>query len=98
MKSFRLGAVYGAPPLFNPDINEMGYFEPSDLGISAALLAEIDDWNRAFQRTFCDAYPPDGGFQAISDRENHNLIGQALSVKLQEELGGLASVVFIPLK
>ena len=57
-KSFRFGAVYCAPPIFNADIDEMGYFEPSELGISAALLADIGDWNRAFQSTYCDAYPP----------------------------------------
>lgn len=98
LKSFRLGTVYGAPPIFNADIDEMGYFEPSELRISPALLAEIDDWNRAFQDTYCDAYPPDGGFKTTADREHHNLIGQALALRLQEELGESASVVFSALK
>jgi hypothetical protein len=98
LKSFRFGTVYGAPPIFNADIDEMGYFEPSDLRISAALLADIDDWNTVFQRTYCDAYPPDGGFKTAADREHHNLIGQVLTVRLQGELGESASVVFNPLK
>lgn len=97
MKTFRLSAVYGAPPIFNADIDEMGYVEPADLGLSPNLIAELDKWNITFQKTFSEEYPPDSGFKSTSERERHNAQGAALALVLQNELGRDSMVQFVPL-
>ena len=98
MKTFRLRAVYGAPPIFNPDVDEMGYMEPSELRLSASLLAQLDEWHREFQRTFSDDYPPDSGFASEDDRRRHNVRGAELAALLQQELGASVRIEFIPIK
>lgn len=98
MKTFRLGAVYGAPPIFNPDVDEMGYVELSDLHVSPHLLAQLVEWNREFQRTFSDDYPPDSGFNSEDDRNRHNARGAELAALLQQELGAGVRIEFKPLK
>jgi hypothetical protein len=98
MKTFRLGAVYGAPPIFNPDVDEMGYVEPSDLQISPHLFAQLREWNAEFQQTFSDHYPPDSGFESEDERNRHNERGAELAALLQQELGARVRIEFIPLK
>jgi len=98
MKIFRLGAVYGAPPIFNPDVNAMGYMEPSDLRLSPNLLARLEEWNKEFQQTFSDDYPPDSGFISEDDRSRHNMRGAELATLIQRELGGDIRIEFVPLK
>jgi len=98
MKTFRLRAVYGAPPIFNPDVEEMGYVEPSELRLSANLLAQLGEWNREFQQTFSDDYPPDSGFASEDDRLRHNARGAELAVLLQQELGQSVRIEFIPIR
>jgi hypothetical protein len=98
MKIFRMRAVYGAPPIFNPDIDEMGHVELSDLHISSNLLSQINDWNVEFQKTFYDDYPPDSGFKYDEDRNRHNERGAELAFLVQQELGAEVRISFIPLK
>ncbi len=98
MKTLRFRAVYGAPPIFNPDVDEMGYMEPSELRLSANLLAQLDEWNREFQQTFSDDYPPDSGFASEDDQRRHNARGAELAVLLQQELGTSVRIEFIPTK
>jgi len=98
MKTFRLGAVYGAPPIFNPDVDEMGYIEPSDLHLSPHLLTQLEEWNAEFQQTFFEDYPPDSGFKSEDDRNRHNAHGADLATLLQRELGAGVRIEFIPLK
>jgi hypothetical protein len=98
MKTFRLGAVYGAPPIFNTDVDEMGYTEPSELHLSPHLLARLDEWNDEFQQTFSDDYPPDSGFISEDDRTRHNARGSELATLLQQELGESVRIEFRPLK
>lgn len=98
MKTLRLSAVYGAPPIFNLDVDEMGYMEPSDLHLSSHLLARLEEWNKEFQQTFSDDYPPDSGFTSEDDRNRHNTCGAEIATLLQQELGTSVRIEFIPLK
>jgi|SRR5471030_2132278 hypothetical protein len=98
MKTFRLRAVYGAPPIFNPGVDEMGYMEPSELHLSSHLLARLEEWNGEFQQTFSNDYPPDSGFTSEDDRNRHNARGADLATLLQQELGESVRIEFIPLK
>jgi hypothetical protein len=98
MKTLRLRAVYGAPPIFNPDVDEMGYMEPSCLHLSSHLLARLEEWNREFQQTFSDDYPPDSGFTSDADRNRHNTRGAEIAMLLQQEIGTRVRIDFIPLK
>jgi hypothetical protein len=98
MKTFRLGAAYGAPPIFNPDVEDMGCTEPSDLHASPHLLALLEEWHIEFQQTFSDDYPPDSGFNSEDDRNRHNMRGTELATLLQQELGAGVRIEFIPLK
>jgi len=98
MKTFRLREVYGAPPIFNPDVDEMGYMEPSGLHMSPHLLAQLEEWNFKFQQTFFEDYPPNSGFKSDDDRNRHNARGAELATLLQQELGAGVRIEFIPLK
>lgn len=98
MKKFQFGVVYGAPPIFNPDLEKMGYVEISELKLPPSLANDINVWNQQFQETFCDDYPPDSGFDSIVRLEQHNVRGAELALLLQKELGCHALVQFIPLK
>jgi hypothetical protein len=97
-KIFRFGAVYGAPPIFNPDLDQMGYIEASELPLSASLISDIDVWNQTFQETFFEDYPPDSGFDSLEKMVHHNVRGTELALLLQRELGRGVVVQFIPLK
>jgi hypothetical protein len=97
MKDLRLGAVYGASPVFCSNNEDMGYVELADLPISKLLNSKIDDWNMDFQRTYIDDYPPDSGFKTEEELESHNQSGMELSRHLQNELGSNYHVEFIPL-
>ncbi len=98
MKELRFGAVYGAPPIFNPDLDRMGYVEVSELKLPPSLAKDINIWNQEFQKTFCEDYPPDSGFDSIASMEQHNAQGAELALLLQRALGRDALVQFIPLK
>lgn len=97
IKTIRLSATYGAPPIFDADVQTMGYVDPRDLPIDGFLLDKLEEWNDRFQQTFCDDYPPDSGFLTSSDYERHNSEGAALAAVLREELGERVSVEFLPL-
>jgi len=98
MKSIRLGVVYGAPPIFCADIDQMGYVEPDCLLLTPPLVADLKAWNQDFQATFCEDYPPDSGFQSEDERLEHNKRGVQLWLELQQELGANMFVEFIPLR
>lgn len=97
MKELRFGAVYGAPPFFDPEIDTMGYVEPTELELPSSLVHAIDIWNQEFQSTFFDSYPPDSGFSSREEMEWHNLRGEELADQIQHALGSDRSIRFIPL-
>ncbi|WGG52758.1 hypothetical protein [Rugamonas sp. DEMB1] len=96
IKDIRFGAVYGAPPIFDADLDEMGYVELSELNISGRLAEEIEKWDKEFQNTFSDDYPPESGFVSTNDLKLHNERGVELASMLQEFLGPMVKVKFIP--
>lgn len=98
MKCVRFGAVYGALPFFNSEIDEMGYVDLDDLHLPSELLARIENWNNEFQQTFFDDYPPDSGFKTKDDLAQHNTLGIELAGLIQKELGSDLFVEFIPIK
>lgn len=98
MKTIRFGAVYGAPPIFCADVDQMGYVEPESLPLSESLLADLGVWDHEYQVTFREDYPPDSQFPSDKDRIHHNQRGLELSRRLEEELGPDTLVEFRPLK
>lgn len=98
MKKFRLGVEYGAPPIFQVDVDQMGHIDPVDLNLSKFLLINLNEWDMEFQKTFCDEYPPDSGFKIMDDQDRHNAQGIELAKFLQKELGSHAVIEFFPLK
>ncbi len=98
MKEFRFGAVYGAPPIFNSDLEQMGYIDPSELNLPDSLCKAINTWTQEFQETFCEDYPPESGFDSLEKRTLHNSRGRELALLLQKTLGDDTLVRFIPLK
>lgn len=97
MKELRFGAVYGAPPIFDPDLDRMGYVEASELDIPPSLTKDIEIWNLEFQKTFREDYPPDSGFDSLEKMAQHNAHGAELALLLQRALGEETVVRFIPL-
>lgn len=98
MKHLRLGVEYGASPIFNGNVEQMGHIELAELGISSLLMARISEWDAAFQRTFSEMYPPDSGFESEELRKSHDALGGELAALLQSELDGAAVVTFCPAK
>ena len=98
IKDIRFGVIYGAPPIFDADLDEMGYIELSELNISAKLTDEIESWNEEFQSTFFHDYPPKSGFVSINDLKLHNERGVKLAFMLQEFFGAMVKVKFIPVQ
>jgi hypothetical protein len=64
LKELRFGAVYGAPPIFDPDLDRMGHVEVSELNLPPPFIKDINVWNQEFQNTHCEDYPPDSGFDS----------------------------------
>ncbi|MBL0319314.1 MAG: hypothetical protein IPP74_08510 [Alphaproteobacteria bacterium] len=83
MKILRFGATYGAPPIFDPGLESMGYVDLADLRISDVLKWQIDLWNQQYQETFSDDYPPDSCFKSLDELIAHNKRGNELSLLLQ---------------
>lgn len=95
MKTIRFGVTYGTSPIFDPDVDHMGYIETKELGLSFELEKEINEWNEVYQNTFCDEYPPDSGFKNIADIMLHNKKGEILASKIEKEFGGRLRVQFL---
>lgn len=96
-KILKFGVEYLAPPLFNTCLEEMGHEELDELGLPESLLNQIKGWDRIFQETFCDEYPPDSGFKTIDEIRIHNEEGLRLCAALQEFFTSRYTVEFVPL-
>jgi len=97
MKELRLGAEYGASPMFDPNVEQMGHIAPSELGLPRSLIMDIEAWNQDFQSTYCDDYPPESGFSSPEQVCQHNCRGLELTRRIQEVLGSDWTIKFIPL-
>lgn len=97
MKELRFGAVYGAPPFFCPDVDQMGYWPPSDLDLPLDLIKKIQLWDGEYQRTFCEEYPPDSKFASEAELKAHNRRGEELAKELRQLFGETVLVRFLPI-
>ena len=98
MMTLRFGAEYGAPPIFNTSVDDMGHIDIEDLHISQQLSEMIINWDNQFQVTFNDDCPPESGFKSSEDLLKHNQYGKTLASLLEKELGDNVRIDFIPLK
>ncbi len=75
----------------------MAYFSPSELGIPASLIQEINDWDRNFQLTYNDELISESGFRSYEDEKEHNRIGLELASKIQTYVGEKSKIKFMPI-
>jgi hypothetical protein len=81
MINLRLVNEYLSPSLFFPDLEKMGHIDIDDLPISRGLKDELFLWDKEYQATFNDDYPPDSGFSSIEDEIRHKNVGVMLAKK-----------------
>ena len=96
--TLRFGAEYGAPPIFNPSVDDMGHVPIEDLRLSPQLSEMIINWDNQFQLTFNDDCPQESGFKSFEDLLTHNQHGKMLASLLEKELGDNVRIEFVPLK
>ncbi|GAO72638.1 hypothetical protein [Comamonas sp. E6] len=96
MINLRLVNEYLSPPLFCPDLEKMGHIDIDDLPISRGLKDELFLWDKEYQATFNDDYPPDSGFSSIEDEVRHKNVGVMLAKKMQKELEGRYLIEYLP--
>lgn len=94
MKKLRFFAEYLAPPFFDPSIEDMGHIESKDLPISTNLLNDIEKWDREYQDTFNDDYPPDSGFATLAAELDFKCRGAVLAERLNEELSDVFQIEY----
>ena len=94
MMNLRLVNEYFSPPLFCPDLEKMGHID--DLHISRGLKDELFLWDKEYQASFNDDYPPDSGFSSIEDEIRHKNVGVMLAKKMQKELEGRYLIEYLP--
>lgn len=63
---------------------KMGHID--DLPISNGLKDELFLWDKEYQATFNDDYPPDSGFSSIEDEIRHKNVGLMLAKKCKRSL------------
>lgn len=88
MIKLRLVNEYLAPPLFCPDPSEMGHVDIDDLPLSRDLKEELSLWDKEYQATFNNDYPPDSGFSSPEEEIRHKNAGMMIAKKIQKELDG----------
>ena len=74
-------------PIWHDGGSEMGPISPFDLPISRSLAQAVSDWDKKYQETYNDSYPPDSGFSSLENEEAFYREGETLVGKLQKELG-----------
>ncbi|BCS88786.1 hypothetical protein [Pseudodesulfovibrio sediminis] len=74
----------------------VGTIDPESLSISDDLKHDIKEWDRIFQATLDQRYPPDSGF---SSKYANELLwkafdeeGKSLFVRLKQELNGIYKI------
>ena len=92
MKKIRLLLDYMCSPIWiRCDDDSVDTIEPSEMPISYSLVHDIEKWNRIYQSTLDQDYPPYSGF---SSKEANDMLQRALQIegrsiylRLKEELG-----------
>lgn len=87
MKQLVLACEYLAPPIFIRSNERVGHVDLDELPVSAELKEAIAAWDRNFQITFDESYPPDSGFSSEGERLEHEKRGIELIARLRKELG-----------
>ncbi len=100
MRTLRIKSEYGAIPLWLE--NSEHWFENIDLrdeelNLTNELIQKIKDWDKIFQNSFNEGYPPDSGFQSPTELFEHNEIGNLLAMEVSMYLNGKFEVIYKPL-
>ncbi len=94
----RFGVSLLAPPFFNANIDQMGHVDISDMGLPKDLEDAVIRWDKCYQNTYCEEYPPDSGFHNNVEVDAHNIEGEALCGQIQAALGSSYEIQFIGIK
>lgn len=65
-----------------------------DLPLSDVLCDSIHEWDEEFQETYCDEYPPWGGFPDQETANRWLALGRKLAERLRQEIGPEISVEY----
>ena len=86
MRTIRIFASYYCWPNWESD-GEQYNVDPETLPISKELKERLMEWERIYDETLDENYPPDSRFPTVEDGENWEEEGHAIVRQLQEELG-----------
>ncbi|WP_155834295.1 hypothetical protein [Halotalea alkalilenta] len=95
MKKLNFGVEYMATPFFCPDTDSMGHVDIEDLELSAQLGKNIYEWDKHYQESLNQNYPPDSIFEKVDE---HNIEGERLFNEIKKEVGEKYDIIFHPLK
>lgn len=87
MISIKLMPEFMCDPIWHDDGAAVGPISPFDLPISHLLAQAVSDWDKRYQETYSDIYPPDSSFTSPEEEERFYHDGEMLVKKLQDELG-----------
>lgn len=88
MTAVKVMADYGCWPLWwDEGSTEVGNVDPEDFGLSSGLLADLQVWSNEFDATLNSSDPARSGFPSAAGLSSFNRIGEALSIRVAEELG-----------
>ncbi|QRX84370.1 hypothetical protein [Glaciimonas sp. PAMC28666] len=96
MRKLTLVAEYLTSPIFDHSVEHMGPVELSELPLSISLVKEIEEWDRIFQATLCQNYPPHSRFKIEEELQIFNEKGYQISIKLQQELKQKYEITYVP--
>lgn len=94
----RFGVSLLAPPFFNANLDQMGHVDIDEMGLPKNVENAVIEWNQRYQDTYCEAYPPNSGFDNNADIDAHNAEGEDLCHQIQAVLGLSYEIQFIPIK
>lgn len=93
----KLMADYECSPLWwDNEPGKMGDIYPPDIGLNAALHADLFAWAARYDATLDQQYPPDSRFATKQELEEFVADGQLLAQRVCAALGPAFVVRYVP--
>lgn len=88
---------YECSPLWwDGEPGRMGDIDPEEIGLDAALKADLFAWADRYDATLDQDYPPDSKFATEADFAQFVADGEALAARVRAALGPDWSVRYLP--
>ena len=97
IQTFKLMPDYQCFCLWEMGQNIYENTDPNKLPISQELKRDLSAWEKKYDDTLDEEYPPDSGFKSEQEEKQFKKDGENLQKRLQQELGdGFQVTLFLP--